>query len=267
MVQLHHRADHAHRNLARGWARGVCAGALALAASVPAQAGPAPWTAPWEVTFNHTALPLGPVPAVFGGATPMWHCGDENVQTCEADTGPLRAAFRFRFEWEDVERPYVFGNIQLRADDHYALYVNRQLVGANWLETLGTEGYDHWDLDAYLRPGAANEILVFACDGRPTDNPGLSPPPVLGSSLASGWGGCLQPSDRFNRYLLVSGVVSQSAFSGMGPDARYSLRGGEQFGSPSWEVTTVPAPGTLPLLLGLLPGALLARRRARRAAP
>lgn len=232
--------------------------AMGLFSQSPAFADPwtnlTPWTDPWPVTFNQTTYPLGTMPAIFGNINPMWYCGDENINSCEADTGPLLAAFRYQFAFPVVERPYIYGDISIRADDYYSLYINNKLIGFNWLDLIDPQvGYDHYDISNYLKSGSANEILIFACDGRLTDN-SESPGPIA----SNGWGSCTTPSLRGNHYLLVEGLVSQAGYSGLATPTTFNLRGGEP---SNWQVSTVPEPGTLALIL---PAMLLSFRLTRK---
>lgn len=235
----------------------ACAAAVLLVSQASARADQLlPWTDPWTVTFNQT-IPLGNKPAVFDGIDPIWYCGTA-AQSCEADEGPLRAAFRYTWDWNTVSPLAAAGSIQLRADDYYALYVNRRLAGSNWLDTLPADGFATHDFGSLLNLDGSNEILVFACDGRSTDNSGIAALPVLGPDLMLGWQGCPNRSPLGNHYLLVNGQVSLfSSQVGVDP-VRQSLRGGE----PSdWQVSAVPEPGSLALALAALAAAWLPRRR------
>jgi hypothetical protein len=233
-------------------AAGVCCAALAL----PAQAALTPWTAASTLTFPDTEAPP-PVGDLIqnSSAEYLWYCG-QGVPSCRGDRGPTQVEFRNVFQMPALRSGYFAASISLLADDYYALYVNGQLVGSNWLDdVLATTNpvADTYDIAGYLLSDISNEIQVFACDGYPpgTNATDRLPP---GATPSGGWAGCTTPSNRVNHWLLVDGSVvpTNSNF----PTQLVSLRGAE---GSNWEVRAVPEPATLPLLLAAV--AILSRRR------
>jgi hypothetical protein len=245
----------------------LAAGSLALSAALfvptgPAHAGPTllPWVGASEAIDPD---PLADTATAMGFLDPtaarMWYCS--GADSCAVTDGPTRAAFQVQFDLPQMRRPQRIGYIDILADDYFALYINNQLVGYDWLDNRYLNGsdvptavrYEIADLVPYLNYSGGNTITVFACDGHPP-TPLRSP----GATTSGGFDGCPVPSARANHWLMVAGNILESENGGAGPYVGInSLASGA---NPPWLATTVPEPASLPLA-GLALAALIWVRR------
>lgn len=231
---------------------------------------------PSEVTFDGQ-VPPQPLPSEipiaksqfpFARGSYIWYCG-AGVESCPATSGPSQVVFKLVFDVPSAAGGFKYdGAIGILADDYFALYVNDHLVGSSWLDDRFLDGpgttpyavsYAIADFQDYLQVGAANEITIFACNGRP---PTTRVPP--GQTTSGGWDGCPDPSQRLNGWLLVDGIILGDSPGGV--QFAQSLSGfmNEGISDSGWTVaTTVPQPGTLLLLLSAMPAMLLALRSTR----